>query len=159
MPTRGFNFDTLPTCDSHRYCAVTHLSTFRYSNKENVKSKTPNGSKHSQILNMKNIPKNLKNYRKLNPKTISNIGPNHNNKTQILHQNLNPKNFKKKSQPNPQQNPNLTTKLKSKKIIANQSPHQKPQPPPTANRSISKVTPADSVDSNPDLKAFAPRSS
>ena len=48
MPTRGFNFDTLPTCDSHRYCAVTHLSTFRYSNKENVKNKTPNGSKHSQ---------------------------------------------------------------------------------------------------------------
>ena len=48
MPTHGFNFDTLPTCDSHRYCAVIHLSTFRYSNTENVKNKTPNGSKHSQ---------------------------------------------------------------------------------------------------------------
>ena len=48
MPTRGFNFDTLPTCDSYRYYAVTHLSPFRYSNTENVKSKTPNGSKHSQ---------------------------------------------------------------------------------------------------------------
>ena len=49
----------------------------------------------TQILNMKNIPKNLKNYKKLNPKTISNTGSNHNNKTQILHQNLNPKNSKK----------------------------------------------------------------
>ena len=47
MPTRGFNFDTLPTCDSHRYCAVTQLSSFCYSNTENVKNKTPNGSKHS----------------------------------------------------------------------------------------------------------------
>ena len=48
MPTRDFNFDTLPTCDSHYYCVVTHLSTFRYSNTENVKNKTLNGSKHSQ---------------------------------------------------------------------------------------------------------------
>ena len=48
MSTCGFNFDTLPTCDSHRYCAVTHLSTFRYSNTENVKNKIPNGLKHSQ---------------------------------------------------------------------------------------------------------------
>ena len=48
MLTRDFNFDTLLTCDSHRYCAVTHLSTFRYSNTENVKKQTPNRSKHSQ---------------------------------------------------------------------------------------------------------------
>ena len=47
MPTRGFNFDTLPTCDSHRYCAITYLSFSRYSNTEYVKNKTPNGSKHS----------------------------------------------------------------------------------------------------------------
>ena len=45
MPTRGLNFDTLPTCDSHRYPAVTHLSIFRYSNTKKVKNRTPNGSK------------------------------------------------------------------------------------------------------------------
>ena len=45
MPTRGLNFDTLPTCDYHRYPAVTHLSNFRYSNTKKVKNRTPNGSK------------------------------------------------------------------------------------------------------------------
>ena len=47
MLTRGLNFDTLPTCDSYRYCAVTHLSLSRYSNTEYVKNKSPNRSKHS----------------------------------------------------------------------------------------------------------------
>ena len=45
MPTHGLNFDTLPTCDSHRYPAVTHLSNFRYSNTEKIKNRTPHGSK------------------------------------------------------------------------------------------------------------------
>ena len=43
--TRGLNFDTLPTCDSHCYPAVTHLSHFRYYNIEKVKNRTPHGSK------------------------------------------------------------------------------------------------------------------
>ena len=61
MPTRGLNFDTLPTCDSHRYCVVTHLSTFRYSNTENVKTKpqTDQNTPH-----MKNIHKHMKNIHK-----------------------------------------------------------------------------------------------
>ena len=45
VPTSGLNFDTLPTCDSHRYPAVTHLSNFRYSNTEKVKNRTPHESK------------------------------------------------------------------------------------------------------------------
>ena len=47
MPTRGLNFDTLATCDSHRYYAVTHLSLSHYFNTEYVKNKNPNRSKHS----------------------------------------------------------------------------------------------------------------
>ena len=35
------------TYDSHRYCAVTHLSLNRYSNTEYVKNKNPNRSKYS----------------------------------------------------------------------------------------------------------------
>ena len=45
MSTRGLNFNTLPTNDSHRYPAVTHFSNFRYSNTKRVKNKTPHGSK------------------------------------------------------------------------------------------------------------------
>ena len=94
MPTRGFNFDTLPTCDSHRYYAVTHLSTFRYSNTENVINKTPNGSKHSHS--------NLEHEE-------------HTQKFEKL-QEVEPKNniqYRPKPQ---QQNSNLTSKLKSKKF-------------------------------------------
>ena len=45
--TRGLNFDTLPICDCHHYCAVTHLFLSRYFNTEYVKNKSPNKSKHS----------------------------------------------------------------------------------------------------------------
>ena len=47
MCTRGLNFDTLPTWDSHRYCAVTHLFLSRYSNTEYIKNKSPKKSKHT----------------------------------------------------------------------------------------------------------------
>ena len=156
MLTRGLNFDTLPTCDSHRYYAVIYLSTFRYSNTENVKNKTPNGLKHSHSnLEHEEQEEHTQKSEKLQevePKNNIQHKPKPQQQNSNLTSKLKSKKLKKKkknSQPNPQQNPNLTTKLKSKKIIANQSPHQKPQPPPTANRSISKVTPADSVDSNP----------
>ena len=94
MPTRGLNFDTLPTCDSHRYYTITHLSLSHYSNTKYVKNKNPNRSKHSHsnleheehtqkskeheehAQKHEEHTKNLKNYKKLNTKTISNTGPN-----------------------------------------------------------------------------------
>ena len=45
MSIRSLNFDILPTCDSHRYPVVTHLSNFRYSKTKRVKNRTPHGSK------------------------------------------------------------------------------------------------------------------
>ena len=44
MPTRDFNFDTLPTQGSIRYCSVTHLLVYRYSNTFSFKIKTQNKS-------------------------------------------------------------------------------------------------------------------
>ena len=97
MLTRGLNFDTLPTCDSHRYYAVIYLSTFRYSNTENVKNKTPNGLKHSHS--------NLEHEEQ----------EEHTQKSEKL-QEVEPKNnIQHKPKPQ-QQNSNLTSKLKSKKL-------------------------------------------
>ena len=45
MPTRSLNFDTLPTCDSHRYPVEIHLSNFCYFNTKKVKNRTPHESK------------------------------------------------------------------------------------------------------------------
>ena len=44
MPTRGFNFDTLPTRGLIRYCSVTHLPVYCYSNTFSFKIKTQNKS-------------------------------------------------------------------------------------------------------------------
>ena len=41
MPTRGLNFDTLPTCDYLRLCAVCPPLPHRYSNIENRSKVTP----------------------------------------------------------------------------------------------------------------------
>ena len=51
MPICGLNFDTLPTCDSHYYYAVTHLSLLRYSNTEYAKNKSIFRSKHIHSQN------------------------------------------------------------------------------------------------------------
>ena len=73
MPTCGFNFDTLPTCDSHRYCVVTHLSTFRYSTTENVKKKKK-PQRDQNTPHMKNIHKHKEHTpRKLIQIKLSNI--------------------------------------------------------------------------------------
>ena len=113
--------------DSHRYYIVTHLSTFCYSNTENVKTKTPNGSKHphSNIEREKHTQK-FEKLQEIEPKNNIQHRPKPQQQNSNLTSKLKSKKLKKKSQPNPQKNPNLTTKLKSKKIIANQSPHQKP---------------------------------
>ena len=47
MPTCGSNFDTLPTCDYHRLCAVYPPLPHRYSNIEICKNSLPSRSKHS----------------------------------------------------------------------------------------------------------------
>ena len=47
MPTCCSNFDTLPTCDYHRLCAVCPPLPHRYSNIENRWKSLPSRSKHS----------------------------------------------------------------------------------------------------------------
>ena len=106
MSTRCFNFDTLPTCDSHRYYVITHLSTFRYSNIENVINKIPNRSKHSHSkLEHEEHTQKFEKLQEVEPKN----------------------NIQHKPKPQ-QQNSNLTSKLKSKKFKKNPSQtHKKSQ--------------------------------
>ena len=47
MPTCGSNFDTLPTCDYHRLCAMYPPLPHRYSNIEICKNSLLSRSKHS----------------------------------------------------------------------------------------------------------------
>ena len=72
MPTRGLNFDILPTCDSYRYYAVTHLSLSCYSNTKYVKNKSPNRSKHSHSnLEHEEHTQKSENLQEVEPKHIS----------------------------------------------------------------------------------------
>ena len=75
MPTYDLNFDILPTCDSYRYYAVTHLSLSRYSNTKYVKNKSSNRSKysHSNLEHEEREEHNQKseNLQEVEPKHIS----------------------------------------------------------------------------------------